>query len=574
MSRRSSEVDPLDTSTNISIHDDHDMAGGSQLPPVHIARTRSNTGGNRSRSSSVKLINSAFGRQEVPEEDEESEETAKDTATYRGVDKNYTILEHPDESEISEQEQKTEQVSSGDTSDGRFEEKNDGKVEDGAAGEKIDKKEKRKRKHATIKKVCLMIGKVYVLIFALFLGILGIYWGSLYNRASYYHKINYLVVIGETNKGSIPPLFSATLTNILESAQMKQYGTWHIKNQTDFLSLATSHNNTIREEVIRQIHHQKYWGGIYVPQDITSNYYQALKTGDNFTDSIEFIYESGRNPQGVPSYVLNIIQSLEKQFVSIGSTSIINNLISELSNDEVSNLLTSNPQLLSSLWWSYFDNRPVFGSIVLGVVQIGLLYLLVLSFHQFNFAASTHQLIAKKLHTRQYLLYHMIASQSAYLVMSLVYSLMTLAFQIPVNATFGRSGFLVEWAFVFLTMSALGSINENAAIQIFARYRPAIGFWIVFYMVTNVSVIFSPLVVMNNFFRYGYAMPMYQGNELLKVVFLNTYKGNMGRNIGILIAWIVIMNIILPFNLRNVKKYVRNVEAKAKAALEKSKEEK
>ncbi|ODQ60768.1 hypothetical protein WICANDRAFT_89968 [Wickerhamomyces anomalus NRRL Y-366-8] len=355
---------------------------------------------------------------------------------------------------------------------------------------------------------------------------------------------------------------------------MKQYGTWNIKNQTDFLSLATSHNNTIREEVIRQVHHQKYWGGIYVPQDITSNYYQALKTGDNFTDSIEFIYESGRNPQGVPSYVLNIIQSLEKQFVSIGSNSIINNLISELSNDEVSNLLTSNPQLLSSLWWSYFDNRPVFGSIVLGVVQIGLLYLLVLSFHQFNFAASTHQLIAKKLHTRQYLLYHMVASQSAYLVMSLVYSLMTLAFQVPVNATFGRSGFLVEWAFVFLTMSALGSINENAAIQIFARYRPAIGFWIVFYMVTNVSVIFSPLVVMNNFFRYGYAMPMYQGNELLKVVFLNTYKGHMGRNIGILIAWIVVMNIILPFNLRNVKKYVRNVEAKAKAALEKSKEEK
>lgn len=580
MSRRPSEVDPLDNTAQ----NEYDVAGGAQLPPVHIVRPRSNTGGStnvRSRSSS--FLNSAFGRRESVEEGSPGDKSA---GVFRDADKEFTIEEHPDESESTDptsEQEKNEQTNE----EGQDEEKSQKVLDDerpkssgtgtdgGDDGDQdvITAVEKKKRKHATIRKVCFMFAKAYLLLFCLFILILSIYWGSMYNRASHYHKIKYLVVVGETNTttDSIPPLYSLTLTNLLESSTMQRYGNWDVRNHSSFAELASSHNNTLREEVIRQVHHQNYWGGIYIPQNITYNYYESLRSGDNFSEAIEFIYETGRNPQGIPTYVVSTIQSIEKEFVSLGASSIVERLTSNLSADQINNTLSTNPQLLSSLWWTYTDNRPSSGSIVIAIVQVCLLYLLVLSFHQFNFASATHQMIATKIHTNQYLLYHITTSQIAYVVLSLIYSLMTLAFQVPVNKTFGRSGFLVEWAFVFLTMSALGGVNENAAIQIFARYKFAIGFWVVFHIVINVSVIFSPLVVMNNFYRYGYAMPMYQGNELLKVVFFNTYKGNMGRNIGILIVWIVLMNIILPFNLRNVRSYTRKVEERARAALEKNK---
>ncbi|CCH43153.1 Nitrosoguanidine resistance protein SNG1 [Wickerhamomyces ciferrii] len=530
-------VDPLEEATyRTQSHNDHDIVGGSQMPPVHISS------GQRSRSNS--LINYALGRVEQDKPNE-------------------VIEEHPDESEESkEHEQEKEQ------------EQNE-PLEQGLTKTSTTKSEKRarhERNKSNFWKVVVMFAKVYLIMFVLFVGILSIYWGSLYDRPSHYHKINYLVVLDEDLEAQQPPsLYSLTLQNLLTNEAITKYGTFEFQNGTTFNELAQKHNNTNRDEVIRQVHHQNYWGGIYVPKNLTQDYYQALTTNSSFNGTIEFIYETGRNPQGVASYIVSIMKTIEKQFVKSGSQSIVQRLISQLSQDQLSTILQSHSELLQPLWWHWTDNRPNPGSIVITVVQIGLIYLLVLSFHQFNFASSTHEYILKNIHTRQYLLYHYTVSQLAYIILSLVYSLMTLAFKVDHTKTFGKSGFLVEWVFVYLTMAALGGVNENAAIQIFARYKPIIGFWIVFFLVINVSPVFSPMIVMNRFYRYGYAMPLYNGNELLKIIFLDTYKGNIGRNVGVLIAWIVLMNIILPFNLRNVRNYTRAVNAKAKKVLDEKK---
>lgn len=579
MSRRGSSIDPKDVNPNGSgtgaqYPYDYDTAGSAQLPPLHLVKTKSN----RSRSSS--LINAALGRKEVDELPDENKKTMEGKKAFQ---------EHPDEEdedvgdnevmpvEEPERENSSSSSSTSTASDpASLSNSNEKPVVDGTEGEgeSLNKKEKLKRKKATIWKVIKMFAEVYVLIFCLFILILSVYWGSMYKRASYYHKINYLVVLAESDSSSIPPLFSETLRGILTSDSMKSYGTFSIHNLTDFIEIAESHNNnTIREEVIRQVHHQNYWGGIYVPENITLDYYSAL-SGSNtsaFNSSIEFIYETGRNPTGVPGYVVNIVETIEKLFVEQGAKYIVEPLTEELNSTQVTNLLSDHSALLSDLWWSYYDNRPNPSAITIAVVQIGLVYILVLSFHQFLFASPTHQIIAKEIHSKDYLLYHFATSHLAYFVLSLVYCLMTLAFRVPVNHTFGRSGFLVEWAILFLTMSALGGTHENVAVQVFARYKPFIGFWVVFFLVLNVSVIFSPMVVMNNFYRYGYAMPLHQGNELLKVVFYDTYKGDMGRNFGLLVAWLVIVNAILPFNLRNVRNYVRAQEERARLALEKDK---
>ena len=69
----------------------------------------------------------------------------------------------------------------------------------------------------------------------------------------------------------------------------------------------------------------------------------------------------------------------------------------------------------------------------------------------------------------------------------------------------------------------------------------------VFHIVSNVAVAFGPLDLLPGFYRYGYAWPMYNAYELIRVVFFNTWKGHMGRNIGVLITWIAVGNIALVF---------------------------
>lgn len=65
-------------------------------------------------------------------------------------------------------------------------------------------------------------------------------------------------------------------------------------------------------------------------------------------------------------------------------------------------------------------------------------------------------------------------------------------------------------------------------------------------------------------------MPIHNSYELFKVIFCDTYKGEMGRNIGILLAWFIMANCLSPFVMIFVaKKRARMAKLEA---LEKSHE--
>ena len=125
---------------------------------------------------------------------------------------------------------------------------------------------------------------------------------------------------------------------------------------------------------------------------------------------------------------------------------------------------------------------------------------------------------------------------------------MAIAFQIPTSVAFGKSGFLVLWMFIFLYISATGVINEVVVLIILTfGKQQLIAPWMVFNIVANVSTTFAPFVLTPGFFRFGYALPMYNAYEAVKVVFFDTWKGHLGRNLGVLIIWIVVGNVSLLF---------------------------
>ncbi|KAF6048281.1 hypothetical protein FOB58_003030 [Candida parapsilosis] len=80
------------------------------------------------------------------------------------------------------------------------------------------------------------------------------------------------------------------------------------------------------------------------------------------------------------------------------------------------------------------------------------------------------------------------------------------------------------------------------------------------------------MALTNNFFRYGYAMPIHNSYEATKTVFFDVYKGQLGRNFGILVAWVVMLSCVFPFAVMHFSKAMgKKAAAAAKAQLEAAK---
>lgn len=429
----------------------------------------------------------------------------------------------------------------------------------------------------------LTIFRVYIQIFAYFLAVCSIYWGTFYKRNERFVNAKMLVVSDDSgfqtaNGTSVGPLLANAFDDmVFNNATIARYGGWTRANMTAFHESAQSRNNTALEEVSRLVHHQKYWVGIYIAPNASEAIYQSLASANNsivtsgqLSTLINLVYETGRHYSGLNQYItknLNIVdESWMNYYVSPYVYDVIIQQLLTLAQRRA--LLASNNSisLISSRpTFNLIDNRPPRSSAVLGPSELGLLYAQIFSFHQFNFSREFHELLKDKLRFKHYLVYRVLSSQVNYLVLSLVYALITLAFQIPVNVTFGRSGFLVLWMFVFLYIGACGGMNEVVVTLILKSGKNAfIAPWIIFNMISNMATTFSPIIFAPNFYRYGYAMPMYNGYEALKVVFFNTWKGELGRNIGVLCAWIVVMNILIIYMAIHTNRAAKAAKAKEK----------
>lgn len=535
ISRRGSSLDDAN-GHNFDTKEDHDFTGASVLPSD---LSRQNTW-----SLPIMRRTSTFRAPPINEESNGETQSAEDTSKAEVTDDSPVSTTAP-ASSLSQ------------------------KVPAEETSQEPTQEEKAIAKSSTrkgMRKVRWLFIKEFLIIFVAFIGILSIYWGSWYDRRENMHRLSYLVALDEA--GEAQSLISDTIREVFQSREARTIGTFHFPNMTEFRELAEQNNRSTWDEVVHRVHQQYHWGGIYVPRNATASYLESLRTLRPYNDTVRFVYETARSPTSVGSYVVIPIRRVQNGFVQQSQRSVVSPLVETLSDDEYHSLMTNGTDLLSSLWFTMIDNRAYDFPGLIGPILIGLIYLVVISFHQFNFASDTHELMQTKLRLKDYVVYHMITSHVSYLVISLTYCLMILAFQMPYTRTFGRSGFLVCWAFVYLTTAAFGGANENAALQIFARNKPLIGLWIVLFMVANLAPVFSPMALTNRFYRYGYAMPMHCGNELLTVALLNTTKRHVGWNIAILIAWILVTNAILPFNLRNIKNYKRGVEEKARLALE------
>jgi hypothetical protein len=159
------------------------------------------------------------------------------------------------------------------------------------------------------------------------------------------------------------------------------------------------------------------------------------------------------------------------------------------------------------------------------------------------------------------ILWRYVSTITSYFFLSLCYSLVSLAFQIPFSRTppdgatswpdddvannanyAGRATFLIYWMLNWLGMTALGLACENIAMLI---GHPWTALWLVFWVITNVSTGFYALELAPRFFKWGYAWPLRQIVYASRTLLFGT-RDRLALNFGILSVWVVVGTMIFP----------------------------
>ncbi|KAG7191450.1 uncharacterized protein KQ657_003125 [Scheffersomyces spartinae] len=406
---------------------------------------------------------------------------------------------------------------------------------------------------------------VYFIMAFFVISIFSIYWGSMYGRDGRVRNLKMLVVIEDdiVINGTQPVVgdfFQQLLTN---NKQTRPLGDWRVYNSSTLTELKSDKGRTTEEEIIYQIHHQNFWSSIWVKPNSSYNYVQALESSDPslFNTSIVTIYETGRDFTNVPAYVTPQIRKIESIWLAQQPT-----ILGQLFNNTFFNMNKETFKIVSTPWnFDWDDLIPFTDPVLVAPSQVGLIYIIIMTFFQVGFFADTHKKVAQEFHLKplHYVMYRYFSACMTYLVLSLAYCFVTLAFQVDFTKAFGRAGFVVFWMSSFLTMFVVGFANEIMGMFFIMVYPSLVGFWLLFWVISNIAPTFAPLALSPEFFRYGYAMPLHNSYDITKVIFFNTYKGGLGRNYGILAAWVVLLSAAFPFVLKIFGNFMRKQMAAA-----------
>jgi len=273
----------------------------------------------------------------------------------------------------------------------------------------------------------------------------------------------------------------------------------------------------------------------------SSNLDSALGSGDatySPLSAITIYYASARNQMAVGSLVLPAVLGVVSPLLTgFGAEHTSAFLGANAGNATAVEIALRCPGCLASPFAAQqVDLHPFDVSTATGSVTVGLIFLLTFTFSIFQILRANAELIGADLNLVSTLLFRFVSSIMSYLLLSLSFTLINVAFGVPLNRFFGRSGFVVYWMLNACTMSALGLPMESLFTLIGLRWA---GYFLSFWTIINVSCGFAAFDTMPTFYEYGYGFPFFNSIQGARTIVFGT-KNHLGRNFGILIAWMVL----------------------------------
>lgn len=310
-----------------------------------------------------------------------------------------------------------------------------------------------------------------------------------------------------------------TARNIITSATHRVGYT--IKAAEDF-----GHDPT----AVRQgVYNENAYAAVIVNPGATSVLREALSSGNTSYDPTsagQMVTISARDQNTYASVIQPALGQFQRAVQSEFGTRWVQVLARESWN------MSRVPQAVNpAIGFADVDLRPFSPPSAAPSVTIGLIYLIILAFFTFPFLMPIHAQFIQRSADRppmritDWLAWRLVSNIVAYFFLSLFYSLVSLAFQIPfsnppapdtvpaANANaFGRASFVVFWMLNWVGMAALGLPCENMAMIL---GFPWSAFFLIFWVLTNVATGLFALDLSPAFFAWGKAWPLYRSMCLL-----------------------------------------------------------
>ncbi|KAI0343451.1 hypothetical protein BDW22DRAFT_1355893 [Trametopsis cervina] len=400
-----------------------------------------------------------------------------------------------------------------------------------------------------------IIGSTVLLWLAIW-SVLGIYWGANWRVFQGIHNLNGWIV--DFDGGEI----GSTVTQAyLNNTGAQEQITWRVIPATQFPNGEA--------DVAQAVLDEKCWIAVTINAGASDRLNSAIASADNSYDASAAVTLFGNEARNENAYSYFILSQLETPIHEALPVYALQR--SAQLGSSASNLLTTAPRLIiSPLNYTLINLKPFDIQVATAVDFVGLIYLTIISFVTAlaNYMARVmFSPMSRRLRIRQLIILRYVAPISIYFCLSFVYSLLSLFFKVPFDRKFGHAGFVIYWMLSWMGMSALGLALESMVTILTPRFVP---FFLILWIIVNVSVVFFPVEILPTIFRYGYATPFYNVGNATRTILFGT-RNQLGLNFGVLFAWIAVSLVSVPL----IQIHVRRQEVKAwrkQSSLEREKE--
>jgi len=412
------------------------------------------------------------------------------------------------------------------------------------------------------KHVLLMWAKTILILIVAVMGILSLYWGVLFHAED---RLRNFVVYVVDFDGQVAPYNSGAAGTPFVGETMVNTALQLVNGPSSSLGYTVLNPAEFGYDpiAVRQaVYDWKCWAAVVIYPNATALLRAAVSEGNSSyspSGSVQYVYQTARQETATYNYIrpqLDVLtMQFGKEFGRQWSEQIMND--QSLSRQAMANAPAAVNPGITPL---QIDLRPFQPATATASVSIGLIYLIITSFFSFSFFLPIHMKYIQPqghppLHFWQFVIWRWVATIVSYFFVSLGYSLVSLAMQIPFwkppassvevafNATaYGLGSFPVWWMVNFLGMIALGFASENVAMVV---GQPWAALWLIFWVITNVTTSFYAFEIIPTFYTFGYAWPLHQIVEASRHILFDL-KSDMGKNIGILVAWGVVNTALFP----------------------------
>ena len=430
---------------------------------------------------------------------------------------------------------------------------------------------------------------VAVLILCTFiLCVMSMYWAVLFNVTQNLSSLDVFVVDFDGTQAPYTGVTPQIGPMIVQQTE-KMISSGFSGNHLGFITTPPSVFNNDPMQVRQAIYDWKAWAAIIINPNATALLQQAVFEGNASYDPLgacQIVWVEARDQDTYYDYILPSLYSLQIEIASMFGKTWTQQVLQNASIP-VTNLQAAPQALSPAIGFSLFSLRPFGPPVTTPAVTIGLIYLIIIAFFSFTFFLPIYmKLITPAGHPTikfwQFIATRWAGTISAYLFMSLAYSMISLAFQIPfANPSapdtmvgnnpdaYGKGTFVVYWMINFVGMIALGLACENVAMVI---GQPWTAMWLIFWVITNVSTAFYSLDLAPKFYYWGYAWPLHNIVEASRSTLFDLHS-RIGLNFGVLFVWCAVNTALFPFACYFMRWKMMRGKKKEKEAEEKKEKE-